>query len=116
MRHEGGFTIVEILVAVMVLTVGLLGLATTAGLVTRMISQGHRYTEASTLATERIEMLKSTGCPAATSGSETRGAMTVRWSVVDTLGGRARALHVVVASPTTRGRRTDSFNTVHFCP
>jgi len=116
MRSERGFTIVEILVAVMILSVGLMGLVTTAGLVTRMIGQGHRYTEASALANERIEVLRSQGCPAAGSGTETRGAFTVSWRVVAMAAPNGRGLVVSVQSPTTRGTRTDTFETVHFCP
>jgi len=116
MRSERGFTIVEILVAVMILSVGLMGLVTTAGLVTRMIGQGHRFTEASALANERIEVLRSQGCPAAGSGTETRGAYTVTWRVVALAAPKGRGFVVSVRSPTTRGPRTDTFETVHFCP
>jgi len=116
MKSERGFTIVEILVAVMILSVGLMGLVTTAGLVTRMIAQGHRYTEASALANERIEILRSQGCPAVASGSETRGAYTIGWRVTALASPRGRGLFVNVQSPTTRGSRTDSFETVHYCP
>lgn len=116
MKSERGFTIVEILVAIMVLSVGLMGLVTTAGLVTRMIGQGARYTEASALANERIEILRSQGCPAAGGGTETRGAFTITWRVVAMAAPKGRGLFVNVQSPTTRGSRTDSFQTVHFCP
>jgi len=116
MKTERGFTIVEVLVAVMILSVGLMGLVTTAGLVTRMIGQGQRYTEASALANERIEILRSQKCPAAGSGTETRGAFTVSWRIVEVAGGKGRNFQVVVQSPTTRGNRTDTFQTVQFCP
>lgn len=116
MRTERGFTIVEVLVAVMILSVGLMGLVTTAGLVTRMIGQGHRYAEASALANERIEVLKSQRCPAAGTGTETRGAYVVSWRVIEVAGGKGRGLNVSVQSPTTRGSRTDTFATVHYCP
>jgi prepilin-type N-terminal cleavage/methylation domain-containing protein len=116
MKSERGFTIVEVLVAVMILSVGLMGLVTTAGLVTRMIGQGHRYTEASALANERIEVLKSQGCPAAGNGAETRGSFVISWRIVDVASGKGRALNVTVQSPTTRGSRTDTFATVHYCP
>jgi len=116
MKTERGFTIVEVLVAVMILSVGLMGLVTTAGLVTRMIGQGQRYTEASALANERIEILRSQKCPAAGSGTETRGAFTVSWRIVEVAGGKGRNSQVVVQPPTTRGNRTATFQTVQFCP
>ena len=39
-NSQRGFTIVEIIIAIVVLTVGLLGLVSTAALVTRMIARG----------------------------------------------------------------------------
>ena len=116
MTSERGFTIVEVLVAVMILSVGLMGLVTTAGLVTRMIAQGQRSTEAATLANERIELLRAQGCPAAATGSETRGAYTINWRVVAMASPKGRTIQVRVVSPTGRGTRSDNFQTVHFCP
>jgi len=116
MNGERGFTIVEVLVAVLVLSVGVLALVGTAGLVTRMVGQGHRFTEASALASERVELLRAQGCPSAGSGSETRGAYTISWRIIDEAGGRGRRFFVSVQSPTTRGSRTDNVETVHFCP
>ena len=116
MKGERGFTIVEVLVAIMILSVGIMGLVTTAGLVTRMIGQGQRYTEASALANERIELLRTSQCAAVGSGSETRGAYQINWRVVAVAGDKGRAIQVAVQSPTTRGPRTDTFETVQFCP
>ena len=115
MTNRHGFTIVEVLVAVMVLSVGIMGLVTTAGLVTRMIGQGHRYTEASTLASERFEILRAETCPAVGSDSDPRGAFTVTWTVTDIGGGRGREITVRVTSPTPRGPRTDVFTTTKVC-
>ena len=81
-----------------------------------MIAQGHRSTEAATLANERIELLRAQGCPAAGSGTETRGAYTVAWRAVAMTQPRGRAIQVNVVSPTGRGTRNDNFQTVHFCP
>lgn len=116
MRSVRGFTIVETLVAVMVLTVGLLALVSTAAVATRLISDGQRQTVVSTRAHERIEILRAQGCPIAGSGSEARGAFAVAWQVEATPGGRARSLVVVVTSQTPRGPRADTVATVHMCP
>ena len=59
---ESGFTIIEVIIAIMVLTVGLLGLVTTAALVTRMIGQGQRSAVASTFAAQRMERLRTAAC------------------------------------------------------
>jgi prepilin-type N-terminal cleavage/methylation domain-containing protein len=70
MRQERGFTIVEVIVAMLVLTVGLLGLVTSAALVTRMIGRGQRSAVAAAYAGRRLEMLRVSACVAQPSGSE----------------------------------------------
>ncbi len=115
MTSQRGFTIVEILVAMLVLAVGIVGLTTTAALVTRMIGQGERYSQASMMAAEQFEILRSQRCGSMASGTATRGAFTLSWTVQNAAGGRARAVRVVVISPRTRGTRTDTFATAVAC-
>src|SRR3989442_13616219 len=61
-RKQSGFTIIEIIIAIMVLTVGLLALVTTAALVTRMIARGQRSAVASMFAPQRAEQLRPAAC------------------------------------------------------
>jgi prepilin-type N-terminal cleavage/methylation domain-containing protein len=63
--NQRGFTIVEIIIAILVLTVGLLGLVTTAALVTRMIGRGQRASAAAGFAARRLERLHAGSCLAA---------------------------------------------------
>src|SRR5207248_1632771 len=58
MKREQGFTLVEVIIAILVLTVGLLGLVTSAALVTRMIGRGQHSAVAAQYAQRRIEMLR----------------------------------------------------------
>jgi Tfp pilus assembly protein PilV len=118
MTHEGGFTIVEVLTAVVVLTVGLLGLASTAGYVTRMTGQGNRYTIAATLAGRRLEMLRADGCSGMAGGSSAMGRFTVSWTVTTLNTGSqrtAKQVQVMVTSPTTDGTRSDSLTGTILC-
>ena len=62
LRRESGFTILEIIIAIMVLTVGLLALVTTAALVTRMIARGQRSAVASMYAAQRAERMRPAAC------------------------------------------------------
>lgn len=71
MRREAGFTIVEVLVAIMVLTIGLMAVAGTAALVTRMISRGQRSAMAAIFATQRLEQLRANACNTRVAGSDT---------------------------------------------
>ena len=89
-RKQSGFSIIEIIIAIMVLTVGLLALVTTAALVTRMIARGQRSAVASMFASQRAEQLRPAACIPAqrVNGSDTlwRGTNWVAyntWTFVD---------------------------------
>lgn len=113
MNGERGFTIVEVLVSVLILSVGLLALASTAALVSRMVGQGDRYTEAANLASRQFETFRSrwtgTNCAGAADGSTTESGFTVSWRLTSLAAGRARQVQLTVSSPTGRGTRTDTF-------
>ena len=61
-KRERGFTIIEIIIAIIVLTVGVLGMVTTAALVTRMIARGQRSAVAAAFASRRLERLRIAVC------------------------------------------------------
>ena len=86
MTNRQGFTVVEVLVAIMVLGVGILALVGSSMLVTRMIGEGKRSTFATQMAQRRIELVRReamrttpqcTAVPAAT-GTATSGRITER--------------------------------------
>lgn len=56
--NRRGFTILEIMIAVIILTVGVLGLVSTAAYVTRMIARGQRSALAGTFAQRRLEYFR----------------------------------------------------------
>ena len=107
-RARRGFTIVELLVAMMVLSVGLLALASSAGHMTRQISSASLQTIAAQVAQSRFDSLASVSCavlPASgtVSGTSVTRGVTERWRVTDgddvkfildsiTYHGRKRAL------------------------
>lgn len=79
--NRAGFTLVELLVAMMVFAVGMLGLAATAGSVTRMMGGAKRQTIAATVAQSRLEKIRSSPCASLTSGSETVRGITNTWTI-----------------------------------
>lgn len=66
-----GFTIVEVIVAIVVLTIGLLALMTSSALVTRMIARGERTAAMAAFASQRLERLRTTACTSQPAGSDT---------------------------------------------
>lgn len=120
MTQERGFTIVEVIVAILVLTIGLLGLVTSAALVTRMIGRGQRSAVAAAYAGRRLEMLRASVCWSQTPGSEVlmRGATpvdSVSWSFV-ALSNQTWQILLTSKYPTALGNwRTDNFETEVSC-
>ena len=122
MRSRQGLTLVEILVAIVVLGIGITVLAGSSGMVTRMIGRGKVETRAAQAASSRMESLRvaasSTSPPClapafASGGPVISGAMTESW-VVPT-SGRVRRVRVTVTYLTARGPRTAELETAMSC-
>jgi Tfp pilus assembly protein PilV len=121
-KNQGGFTIIEIIIAIIVLTVGILGMVTTAALVTRMIARGQRSASASAFAGRRLERMRAAACDAAqrTNGADTlyRGST---WVSINTytftdVGNFNYRLKVVSTYKTVKNRvRRDSTETTIPC-
>jgi prepilin-type N-terminal cleavage/methylation domain-containing protein len=120
--NQRGFTIIEIIIAIIVLTVGLLGLVSTAALVTRMIARGQRSANAAAFASRRLERLRPAACITAqrVGGSDTlyRGSTWVAvntWTFADA-GNNNYRLSILTTSKTIKNRtRTDTTETVIPC-
>jgi len=120
--NRRGFTIIEIMIAIVVLTVGVLGMVTTAALVTRMIARGQRSATASAFAARRVERMRIAACidVQRTNGQDTlyRGSQWVainRWTFTD-LGNLNYRLKNVSTYRTVKNRvRSDSTETTISC-
>lgn len=84
MRNRQGFTLIEVIMAVVVLSVGVLGMLTTFALVTRMVGRGSSANRAANFAEQRLERLRQTGCTSQASSSDTlyRGT-TSTWVAIN---------------------------------
>jgi Tfp pilus assembly protein PilV len=121
-RTSEGFTILEVLVAVLVLTVGVTALVGSAGIVTRMIGQGRRTTQATQRAERRLEILRQTAlsatpqCTGLTGGTATSAGITETWTVTSPASpAQSRALRVIVSYPRVRGNAVDTLATSIRC-
>jgi Tfp pilus assembly protein PilV len=92
-RETSGHTVVELMVAVVILTVGVLGLSATAGVVARMMTTSLLEAQARFAARAQLETLLATPTDRLTSGEWRRGALSVRWQVG---GGDPRRIVLVV--------------------
>ena len=120
MKNQRGFTIIEVIIAIVVLAVGLLGLVTTAALVTRMIGRGQRSAVAATFAAQQAEQLRASGCLVRNNGAATlnRGSSVLAqtswtWSTVSATTYR---LQLATRYQTVQNRtRTDTTETTLSC-
>lgn len=119
-QNQRGFTIIEIIIAIIVLTVGVLGLVTTAALVTRMIARGQRSAVATAFGARRLEQLRTVACTVRNNGADTlyRGSTWVainNWTFSDA-GNQNYRLKIVTTSKTIKNRvRRDSTETTIPC-
>ena len=117
-----GFTLIEVLVAILLLGVGVLALASTSAEVTRMIGRGKIETRAAQAASSRMEKLRlaaDAGSPRcfdpafASGGPVLSGGMTESWLVPP--AGKVRQVRVTVTYLTLRGPRQAVLETALTC-
>ena len=112
-RPRAGLTLVEVLVAVVVLGIGVLALTGSSAMVTRMIGHGKVETHAALRASRRVELLRvaagSTSPRCASPDFAAGGPLIVEglsesWVVAPV--GKVRRVRVTVSYLTIRGTRS----------
>jgi prepilin-type N-terminal cleavage/methylation domain-containing protein len=121
-QASAGWTLVEVLVALVVLGIGILALTGSSAMVNRMIGRGKVETHAALLAARRVEILRlaarSTSPRCASSSFASGGpimieGLTQSWSVAPE--GQVRRLRVSVSYLTIRGSRSAVLETTIEC-
>jgi prepilin-type N-terminal cleavage/methylation domain-containing protein len=117
---RGGFTLIETLVALVILAVGLFAMAATSAAVTTTMTGSRFATVATQLMNQRMEALRAasraTAVPCTAPGFASSGApvvsqaVTLTWQVP--ANGGVRLVRVIASYPIGRGRtRTDTLST-----
>lgn len=119
-QREGGFTIIEVLVAVVVLGIGIVALVGSSGVVTRMIGQGKRTSNAVNYAELRLETMRQTALSATPQCTGLAGATTTHPGAVTVVtqvavNGDVRTLRAIVSYPSGRGFMSDTLVTIIRC-
>ena len=95
--HRRAFTFLEVLVALVILGVGVVGLSGNAALVSRLVGDGARLNLIAAIATARFEQLRALPCASVTPGNTITGGIEERWTVAPLGGaGHGSALQVEV--------------------
>jgi prepilin-type N-terminal cleavage/methylation domain-containing protein len=117
-QSSAGFSLVEVLVAIVVLGIGIVAMVGSSAMVTRMIGRGKVETRAAQVASRRLETLRlaaystSPRCTAAGfagGGPVTTSNVTESWVVP--AAGKVRSVQVNVTYRTVQGSRTASLQT-----
>jgi hypothetical protein len=118
-RSHAGFSTVEVLVALIVFDVGLLGAVSASALTTRLLTEARNRSRVTLAASERIELVRNAarapgGCAALAGGTRLLGrGMSEQWTFYG--WGFTRGLSIIITSSTVRGIRADSIETVVLC-
>jgi Tfp pilus assembly protein PilV len=120
-RGEAGLTLVEVLVAIVVLTVGLLALVGSWAHIARAIGAGRHATVAAQAAASRLAELhriaqSSPSCGAVEwrSGADSSHGTALSWRILD-VSGPARRVELVVRWRKVSGWSADTILTAVLC-
>jgi type II secretion system protein I len=103
-HSRSGFTLIELMVALMVFVVGVLAVASSSTVVMTMIGGSQRRTIAAVVAESRLERLRAMSCTAHANGNTTTRGVRETWLVVPLIN--ADDVTVVVTFPSSGGRMT----------
>jgi type IV pilus assembly protein PilV len=110
-RDRSGFTLVELMVAMMLLSVGMLALASSSAVVIKQMTEAGTMSVASSVAQTRMERLRTAAstcaAAAAVNGNATTRGVTESWTITPMT--RSAQLSVTVTYDTKRGNRSQTY-------
>jgi prepilin-type N-terminal cleavage/methylation domain-containing protein len=101
-RGEGGFSMIEVIVAMLILTIGVLGLAGTTAYIVRQVTLGDLMTERSAAFQTIIDRLQSLPYDSVTSGNTTVGVFAISWTSAND-GPQNKIVQMITVGPGLGG-------------
>ena len=112
--NRRGFSLAEVVVAVVLFSLGILALTRTSGAIARMTGLGRHASTSAIVASSRLERLRAAPCPpGATSGATSTGRVRELWTATPV--GAGRALRVIISYDDGRRARADTYETRSQC-
>jgi prepilin-type N-terminal cleavage/methylation domain-containing protein len=106
MRKRQGFTLVEVVIATVVFTIGGLGLAATSASIARLIAANTLRSNAVDIARARAEVAHGAGCAVGMSGEARQSGIHSVWTVT---GSGVGSLNQALVRTDAFGTHSDSF-------
>ncbi len=102
---RAGFSMVEVIIAMVILTIGVLGLAGMTGYIVRTSTLADLMTERAVAFQTVVDRLQSMDYDNVTSGSDSVGVFSVSWNAVDD-GAQNKIVTIVTTGPGLDGSGT----------
>lgn len=100
--RRAGFTVIEVVIAMVILTIGVLGLAGTTAFFVRQVTISDLMTERTAAFQTIVDRLQSLPYDSVTSGSDSVGIFAATWSSVNN-GSQYKTVTIITTGPGTRG-------------
>lgn len=97
-RRTSGFTLIEVIVAIVILAVGLMGLAGATTYIVRQVLVSELRTERMLAVQSAIERIRAAGHGELLAGSDTTGDFTVEWTT-PSLGSNVQTVQLISMGP-----------------
>ena len=82
-RARRGFTLIEMIIAIIVMSIGIMGLAGTASFVATQMGGGNAQTIAAAMVSKVSDSLAARRCSSLVSGNQTKRGVRIAWEVAD---------------------------------
>lgn len=113
-RSRRGFTVIELTVSLVVLSVGLLAMAANSAVIGGQMRGSRQMAEAAITAQARFERLRSVPCTALTGGNASAGTIVEIWTATN--GTRVVEVTDTVKFTTRNGQQAFAYRTIVPCP
>ena len=105
-RYRRGLTLIEVIVAILLFSVGGLGMAAASAAIARQMTLSLLRSRAASIARTRDEQAHALGCSGISSGSETKQGIISRWIVAH---GATASIDQELQRPGLNHQKTDHF-------
>jgi prepilin-type N-terminal cleavage/methylation domain-containing protein len=109
---RAGFSLVEVVAAIVILSFGVLGLASSSAFIAKQMTGGATHVRGAMAAQSRMELLRSQPCGTLSSGTETILNIQERWEVTAGQNG-TRIINVWIMLP--RRTTAEQYTSISAC-